>query len=305
MMAQRVTATFDSREAAERAAAALVDLGADRDHISTLARGESGSAGAGAMGHHEGDHVIEPAREVGDSGAALTTTDEHDATQGAATGAALGAVAGIAAGLASLLVPGFGLVTAGGALAWALGGAAGATAAGAVAGGVYGGLRDIGIEDQHARTYEERVRSGDVLLTAVVPNMDTESIRSVLEEHGAEYVTFADDSSSWTPRASAAASDYRSTTGVDSMAVSGTAMSGTAADYQMPSSSGLPSTIAADYNSNVARGEAKQVEGEMRDRAADRTLNPLDDLAAKGEKAEGKLQEEYGEEEEEVETRRF
>jgi uncharacterized protein YjbJ (UPF0337 family) len=304
MMARRVTATFDSREAAERAAAALVDLGADRDHISTLARGESGTTDTSEMGHREGDHVIEPAREVGDSGAALTTTDEHDATQGAATGAALGAVAGIAAGLASLLGPGFGLVTAGGALAWALGGAAGATAAGAVAGGVYGGLRDIGIEDQHARTYEERVRSGDVLLTAVVPNMDAESIRSVLEEHGAEHVTFADDTSSWTPRASSAASDYRSTT-EDSMAASGAAMSGTAADYRMPSTTGLPSTTVADYNSNVARGEAKQVEGEMRDRAADRTLNPLDDLAAKGEKAEGKLQEAYGEEEEEVETRRI
>jgi uncharacterized protein YjbJ (UPF0337 family) len=305
MIVRRVTATFDSREAAERAAAALVDLGADREQISTLARGESGTADTSGMAHREGDHMIEPAREVGDSGAALTTTDEHDATQGAATGAALGAVAGIAAGLASLLVPGFGLVTAGGALAWALGGAAGATAAGAVAGGVYGGLRDIGIEDQHARTYEERVRSGDVLLTAVVPNMDAESIRSVLEEHGAEYVTFADDTSSWTPRASAAASDYGSTAGVNSMAASGAAMSGTAADYRMPSSSGLPSTTAADYNSNVARGEAKQVEGEMRDRAADRTLNPLDDLAAKAEKAEGKLQEEYGEEAEEVETGRF
>ena len=303
-MARRVTATFSSRAAADRAAAALVDLGADRDHISTLARGESGTASS-TMAHREGDHVVEPAREVGDTGAALTTTDEHDAAHGAATGAAIGAVAGIAAGLASLLVPGFGLVTAGGALAWALGGAVGTAAAGAVAGGVYGGLRDIGIEHEHARTYEERVRGGDVLLTAVIPAIDEGSIRSALQEQGAEYVTYTDDTSSWTPGASAATSDYRATSSMDPVTPSTAAMSGTAANYQTTSSPGIASTTAADYNTNVARGEAKQVEGEMRDRAADSTLNPLDDLGAKSEKAAGKVQEAYGEEEEEVETRRI
>jgi uncharacterized membrane protein len=211
-MARRVTATFGSREAAERGTAALVGMGADRAQMSTLARGEPGAAGD-TMGHHGADHLVEPAREVGDSGAPLTTTDEHDAAQGAAAGAAIGAVAGLATGLAMLMVPGIGLVTAGGALAWALGGAIGTAAAGAVAGGVYGSLRDIGIEDVHARTYEERVHRGDVLLSAVIPDMDESTVRATLEENGADYVTFSDDSSTWKPGATpstATATDYPS-----------------------------------------------------------------------------------------------
>jgi hypothetical protein len=198
-MARRVTATFSNREAAERATAAL--------------RGEPGAAGT-ATGHHGADHMVEPAREVGDSGAPLTTTDEHEAAQGAAAGAAIGAVAGLAAGLAMLMVPGVGLVTAGGALAWALGGAVGTAAAGAVAGGIYGSLRDIGIEETHARAYEERVHRGDVLLSAVIPDIDESRVRSTLEENGADYVTFSEDTSTWKPGAMAgttSASDYPST----------------------------------------------------------------------------------------------
>src|SRR5262249_51815838 len=138
---------------------------------------------------------VEPAREVGDSGAPLTTAEDEGAATGAATGAALGVVAGLAAGAMALMVPGFGLVMAAGPLAWALGGAAGAAAAGAIAGGVYGSLRNIGIEEPYARGYEERVRSGDVLLTALVPSIAEDRVLDVLAECGAEDVSFADDTS--------------------------------------------------------------------------------------------------------------
>lgn len=191
-MARRVTATFSSKEDADRAAAALVDMGFDRNQISTLARGGDGSAASWSGERREGHEVIEPARAVGDAGAPLTTTDEEDVAKGAATGAAIGAVAGIAAGLLSIMVPGFGLVTAGGALAWALGGMAGAAAAGAVAGGIIGGLHDLGIPEHHARTYEERIRQGDVLMTAVIPDIDEGRVRDLLNKYNAQYITFAD-----------------------------------------------------------------------------------------------------------------
>ena len=122
----------------------LADLGADRGHISIMVRGEEGKVTTAAAGTHPGSEVVEPARAVGDSGAPLTTSDGGDA----AKGAAIGAVAGLAAGLLALTVPGIGLVLAAGPLAAAIAG-------GAVVGGVYGGLRDIGIEERHARTYEE------------------------------------------------------------------------------------------------------------------------------------------------------
>jgi hypothetical protein len=185
-MTRRVTAIFAERADAEQAADALVDLGAVRHEISLLSR----AGDAPAVDRHD-DSLVEPAREVGDEGAPLTTTDEETTAEGAATGAAVGAVVGLTAGLATLLVPGFGLVLAAGPLAWALGGAAGAVAAGAVAGGVYGALRDLDIDETAARGYEERLRRGDVLLTARVPLLPEEQIRAVLVEWNAEDVNFA------------------------------------------------------------------------------------------------------------------
>jgi hypothetical protein len=198
-MAQRVTAIFPTRDDAERAANALVDLGADRSQISVVARGDDGTAATTAMtGGRDHEGIVQPAREVGDSGAPLTTSDEPDAVQGAATGAAIGAVVGIAAGLAALIVPGFGLVTVAGPLYWALGGAIGTAAAGAVAGGVYGSLRDIGIEEHHARGYEERIRGGHVLMTALVPSLDQQRTRDILTEYNGEDISFTEDTPSMT-----------------------------------------------------------------------------------------------------------
>ena len=128
--------------------------------------------------------MVEPAREVGDSGAALTTSEHGDT----AKGAAIGAVAGLAAGLLALTVPGIGLVLAAGPLALAIAG-------GAIAGGVYGSLMDIGIEERHARAYEERIRGGHVLLTALVPGLDQQRVRDVLENYDAEDITFSEDRS--------------------------------------------------------------------------------------------------------------
>jgi uncharacterized protein (TIGR02271 family) len=198
-MAQRVTAIFRSRDDAERAANALVDLGADRSHISMIARGEEGRVDTTtpAAGHPDTE-LVEPAREVGDAGAPLTTSDGGDA----AAGAAVGAVVGLAAGLLALTVPGIGLVLAAGPLA-------GAIIGGAFLGGVYGGLRDIGIEEAHARGYEKRIRGGDVLLTALVPNLAPQPVRDVLNEYNAEDVTFAQDTSAIATAAATTTADTR------------------------------------------------------------------------------------------------
>jgi len=186
-MAQRVAAIFPTRDAAERAADALADLGADRGHISVIARGEDGRATTAAVDRGAEHHTIEPAREVGDAGAPLTTSEHGDT----AKGAAIGAVAGLAAGLLALTVPGIGLVMAAGPLALAIAG-------GAIAGGVYGSLMDIGIPEHHARAYEERIRGGHVLLTALVPDMDQQRVRDVLENYDAEDITFSEDRSAAT-----------------------------------------------------------------------------------------------------------
>jgi uncharacterized protein YjbJ (UPF0337 family) len=299
-------------------------------------------------------------------------------------------------------------VLAAGPLAWALGGAVGSAAAGAVAGGVYGSLRDVGIEEHHARGYEERLRGGDVLVTAVVPSMAEESVLDVLAEHGAEDVSFADDTAisqmdDTAAETRIAADQYAAprrdydaaerdiatadpaharmdiptpvpsiatnvgAPGMGGMAGVGTgtpktprtdfneeaspaekitttrqaetsfeaatarpgyeptpmnarentetvpsAASTTNYQSQNPDTDtasyaespiGAAATTGAAFDSHVAEGQAKQVEGEIRDRAADRTASPMDDLAAKGKKLEGKIQRKYGEMEETIEPR--
>lgn len=189
-MAQRVTAIFTNREDADRATERLISMGADRSDISTVVRHTDTDP---AAGQSHGEHVIEPAREVGDTGAPLTTSDPGDTAKGAEAGAVIGAIAGIAAGAAMLAVPGVGLILAAGPLSWAIGGAVGATVGGAVAGGVYGHLRDIGINERYARAYEARIRSGDLLMTALIPDLNEARVREMLDANHAEDVTFVED----------------------------------------------------------------------------------------------------------------
>ena len=123
----------------------------------------------------------------------LSTTTAGDAGKGAAEGAAIGAGLGIAAAIASLMIPGFGLVVAGGALATALTGAAATAAGGAVAGGVVGYLTDMGVPDQAAHHYSEGVRAGGVFVSVNATTAATpEEIHQILMKYnGQETNTYA------------------------------------------------------------------------------------------------------------------
>lgn len=120
----------------------------------------------------------------------LSTTTPGDAAAGAAKGAGIGLGVGVLAALASLVVPGFGLVVGGGALATAIAGAAGATAAGAVAGGVHGYLKDQGVPDQAAMDYDHAVKNGGAVLAVSVPSGDVDeaTCREVLAKYNASNV---------------------------------------------------------------------------------------------------------------------
>ena len=88
------------------------------------------------------------------------------ATSGAVTGGAVGAIAGLLVGVGAMAVPGIGALLIGGPLAAALGltGAAATTASGALtgalAGGLIGALVGLGVPEDSARVYEERVKEG-------------------------------------------------------------------------------------------------------------------------------------------------
>lgn len=157
-MPETLYAAFSDYKMAEKAVGALLDHGMRKEDISLISN---------APGNHE-SHA-----ENG-----ITTTTGADAAAGAAKGAGIGLAVGALGALASLLIPGFGLVTGGGALATALGAAAGTTAGGAVAGGMTGYLQDQGVEEVAAVDYEEAVKRGGAVVELHLPSNDVGSLQA-------------------------------------------------------------------------------------------------------------------------------
>lgn len=112
------------------------------------------------------------------------------AASGATTGAVLGAIAGLA--VANGVLPGFGTLFVAGPLATALGltGVAATTAAGAMtglaAGGIIGALSGLGVKDEEARIYEERVKRGGILVTA--KSLNPKAVKEIFEKYDATEV---------------------------------------------------------------------------------------------------------------------
>jgi uncharacterized membrane protein len=106
-------------------------------------------------------------REV-DAGSISSKTPGEGAKKGAAIGGTLGALIGLA--VVAGVVPVVGPILAAGPIVTALGitGAVGTAAAGALtgaaAGGLIGALANMGIGQEHARRYEDRVKAGNILL---------------------------------------------------------------------------------------------------------------------------------------------
>lgn len=213
-MSDTLYATFNDASLAEKAVGALLDHGVRNEDISVISKDANSKyaqencrdaeqvaeAGHGVTvtstvdnegydipANHEApksNHV----EKTGKSG--LSTTTAGDAESGAAKGAGIGLGVGVAAAIASLVIPGFGLVLGGGALAIALAGTAGATAAGAVAGGVTGYLKDQGVPDDAATDYDRAYKNGSAVLTVHVPSgkMSQMEVEGILSKYQATYV---------------------------------------------------------------------------------------------------------------------
>ena len=162
---QTVAALFRDRLMAERAIDDMRRMGFDPQRVSVVAQDRG------------------QAREIANATGAETSA-------GAATGAGVGAIFGGAigwlAGLGALTIPGIGPLVAAGPLAAALGGAG----IGAVTGGVVGALTGWGFSESEARTYENRIREGDILLTVEIPDGESSGMaEDVLRRAGGESVS--------------------------------------------------------------------------------------------------------------------
>jgi hypothetical protein len=110
---------------------------------------------------------------------------------GATTGAVLGGLAGL---LASFALPGLGAFFIGGPIATALGltGTAAATASGAatgaLAGGLFGALTGFGLSEDEARTYEEQVKAGAILVAIPARIGEEDNVEQILADCNADQI---------------------------------------------------------------------------------------------------------------------
>jgi uncharacterized membrane protein len=173
-MSQTILSIFRDRESASKAIDALQVAGYNpKQDISVIARDMEGSGTTGTTG----EHVID------------------GAASGSATGAVVGGLAGLLIGIGALAIPGIGGLLIGGPLAAALGltGAAATTVSGALtgalAGGLVGALVGLGVPEDEAKVYEERVKEGGVLVAVPVKDNNETMARNILENNGAEQIS--------------------------------------------------------------------------------------------------------------------
>lgn len=114
---------------------------------------------------------------------------------GAATGGVIGGLAGLLIGIGAIAIPGIGAFLIGGPLAVALGltGAAATTVSGAatgmLAGGLVGALVSLGLPEEEAREYQERVQAGGVLLAVPVrDDSDARQIKTMFSRYNADQI---------------------------------------------------------------------------------------------------------------------
>lgn len=174
---KRAVGTFSSSRDAETAVRELRDSGFPMDRVSVVGRDTDRAADIADAG--AGDNLEDKGKQV-----AHDTQADEGAKKGAAAGGALGGLTGLLVGLGALAIPGIGPVMLGGALATALATTISGGAIGAAAGGLVGGLVGLGIPEDRARVYNDRVSRGDYLLIVDGSEDEVRRAETVLSHRG-------------------------------------------------------------------------------------------------------------------------
>ncbi len=165
---KRAVGVYKSREDIEAVLKAIKDSGYDMNRVSLMTR-------------HIDD--IEGAKEV---------TEEHgnEAKEGAAAGATsgtvIGGVGGFLVGVGVLSIPGIGPLLAAGVEISALASTAAGAGIGAATGGIIGALVGLGIPEEKAKVYEDRIKGGDHLLMVSGNDEQLEQVTSIMQDHHVE-----------------------------------------------------------------------------------------------------------------------
>jgi hypothetical protein len=173
---KRAVGSFSSYQDAETAVRELRDSGFPMDRVSVIGRDTDRAADiAGADANNLGDRGKQVAHD---------TQADEGAKKGAVAGGTLGGLTGLLVGLGALAIPGIGPVMLGGAVATALASAISGGAIGAAAGGLVGGLVGLGIPEDRARVYSDRVSRGDYLVIVDGSEDDVRRAEGILSRRG-------------------------------------------------------------------------------------------------------------------------
>jgi uncharacterized membrane protein len=171
-------ASFDNLDRAADAMAALMDHGVSASSMDLVANSSHGEL----LIKRKDNDFAEKAKK------GVTTTTGADAVEGAKKGGWIGLATGALAGIASLIIPGYGIVVGGGALATAAAAAIGTGAAGAATGGVSGYLVDMGADEAVARDMDETIKNGGGVLTVTGSHKAMSEVRGILEKYRANQI---------------------------------------------------------------------------------------------------------------------
>lgn len=161
---KRAVGTFPSRREAEAALNELRSSGFPMDRVSVLAKeADRGEQIGGAEVKARGDNEAQEGAGIG-----------------AVAGTALGGVGGLLVGLEAILIPGAGPFLAAGTVATTLAGAG----IGAATGSLVGALTGLGIPEEEAKVYDERVSRGDYLVIVDGSEADINRVGSILSNRG-------------------------------------------------------------------------------------------------------------------------
>ncbi|VXD22802.1 conserved membrane hypothetical protein [Planktothrix serta PCC 8927] len=176
---RRAVGMFPNRRSAESALYALRDSGFPMDHVSVITRDDlqdSEIAGADVKDsvseHRTANHVDNKAEE----GAAVGIT----------TGGVLGGLTGLLVGLGTLAIPGIGPIMLAGATATTLATTLAGTAIGAATGGLLGALIGLGIPEEDAKIYNERIGRGEYLIIVDGNESEIAHAHQILQTHNIE-----------------------------------------------------------------------------------------------------------------------
>jgi hypothetical protein len=165
---QRAIGVFSSRSQAEHALFELRDAGFNMDRVSVIAQD------ADKKGDLAG---VETSDRVGNKA-------DEGAAKGAVTGTVLGGLTGLLVGLGTLAIPGVGPVLLAGEVATALATTAVGAGIGAAAGSLLGALVGLGIPEEQAKIYSDRVSRGDYLVIVDGTDAEIRHAENILRNRG-------------------------------------------------------------------------------------------------------------------------